>query len=54
VSEIRFFLILKSKGESVEKEGEWLTSKIQGLRCASSIISKPSTSKHIEFSRSSG
>jgi hypothetical protein len=54
VSEIKFFLILKSRGESVVKDGEWLTSRIQGLKLESKIISKPRTSKHIEFSLSSG
>jgi hypothetical protein len=54
VSEMRFFLILKSRGLSVEKDGLWLTSRIQGFRLWSNMMSKPSTSKHMEFSMSSG
>lgn len=54
VSVIKFFFILKSSGVSVEKEGEWLTSNIQGFSFSSKMMSNPNISKHIELSVSSG
>lgn len=46
VSKIKFFLIILSKGVSVENEGVWLTSSNHGLRLESKRISKPNNSKH--------
>ncbi len=54
MSTTRFFFILKSRGVSVLKEGEWFTSRIQGFNSESNITSKPSNSKHMAFSESSG
>ncbi len=53
-SAIRFFLMLKSRGVSVVKLGDWFTSMSQALHFESMKISKPRTWKHMEFSRSSG
>lgn len=54
VSVIRSSFTLLSRGVSLPKEGEWFTSISQGLSLLSNIISKPNTSKHREFSVSSG
>ena len=48
-SMIKFDLIWKSNGESKARDGLRLTSRIQGLRSESRIISKPKRSKQFDF-----
>ena len=47
VSEMRLDLMRRSRGVSQVKEGEWFTSNSHGRSFASSMTSKPSTSKHV-------
>ena len=47
-SAITSFLILKSKGVSVEKLGAWFISINQGFNFSSMRTSNPNISKHIE------
>ena len=54
VSIIRSYFTRLSRGESVAKDARLFTSMSHGLICSSKKISKPSISKHWEFSRSSG
>jgi len=54
VSIIRSYLTFLSSGLSVAKEARLLTSISHGLTRSSRNISNPSTSKHCEFSISSG
>ena len=49
VSAIKSFLILKSRGVSVEKLGVWLISISHGFNFSSIRISNPRISKHIEL-----
>jgi len=54
VSYIQSNLIFLSSGLSVAKEARLFTSINQGFNFSSMKISRPRTSKHTEFSKSSG
>ena len=48
VSKSKNFFITKSRGDYVQKLGEWLTYKSQGFKFSSMSISNPKISKHTE------
>ena len=45
----RFDLMWKSRGESKPKEGDRLTSRIQGFKSESRMMSKPNMSKQFDL-----